>query len=76
MQFMDNRFEVSKTKLTDVLEDNKKIKYEKHDIDVKNGTLRIIVEDGVPKIIYLTHDHVYIQMCAENSLIMHAVGDK
>lgn len=45
--------------------------YESHKIKVKDGILRIVVEDGVPTITYLSQSHnIVLETLATNSLRM------
>ncbi|MGL6185575.1 MAG: hypothetical protein ACRC1T_09385 [Clostridium chrysemydis] len=42
--------------------------YEKHSISVLHGELKIIIEDGVPTITYLTDSAVLLETLSTNSL--------
>lgn len=64
--------------LMDKMEKDELVNVEKHTIPVANGELRILVEDGIPKITYHSDCGIYlVEMLASNSLrFLNIIGGK
>lgn len=68
-QFSDIRYNKPIEELKDKITSTDNVPYEKYTIPVKNGELRIIVEDGVPCITYLSQSGVcVVEMVNNNKL--------
>lgn len=75
-QFMTGVFSETTSQMNEIIDKFNNEDYGKHDIKVNGGILRIIVEDGVPRITYLTDDIVLVEMQSGNALTMYAIKRK